>query len=370
MTDSLRQSPLKAEHDICAAKWTAFGAWNMPVYYRSIIEEHQAVRQRCGLFDISHMAQVWIEGSAAQTWLDELFTAALMELPAGRGRYGFLLNEEGGVIDDLIAYCVTQERFLLIINASRREQAVAWLRAHLRGDVLLRDESDDWAGMALQGPLSADCLHAAFPAWKLPTRFGIKAVAHAGHEVWLCRTGYTGEDGVEIFAHPLAAIDIWRALLGHGASPCGLGARDSLRLEMGYPLYGQDLTSQTSPLEAGLGAFVALSKPHFIGQAALRHQLAARLHRALVGLRATEKSPPFRPHHAVFSLTGALIGELSSGGLAPSLGYSIGMAYLPQEHANIGQELRVQIRDREFSAVVTKKPFYNPTAVRQVTTTP
>lgn len=370
MTDSLQQSPLKAEHDHCGAKWTAFGAWNMPVYYQSIMEEHLAVRQRCGLFDISHMAQLWIEGADARAWLDDMFTAALMTLPEGRGRYGFFLNEQGGIIDDLIAYAVGENRFLLIVNASRRLEVIAWLRAHLRGAVTLHDASAAGAGLALQGPHATACLHNAFPSWTIPKRFGIHQMSHGNHRVWICRTGYTGEDGVEIFAESVAVIEIWRALLAQGASPCGLGARDSLRLEMGYPLYGQDLTSATTPLEAQLGSFVALDKPQFIGKSALERQSQDGLQRLLIGLKATEKTPPFRPHYAVLDAEGTAIGELSSGGLSPSLGCSIGMAYLPPTHAEIGQELHIRIRERDFSAVVIKKPFYNPPTSRQAKPTP
>ncbi len=355
MTSELKHSPLEAAHVALAAKLVPFAGWIMPVQYTSIIDEHSAVRGKCGIFDISHMGQFIVSGPAAAAWLNGLLTNDIARLGIGQGQYTLMLNENGGVIDDLIVYRTGDEEFFLVVNASMIEEDFFWLAARQDENVVLRNVSKRWAGMAIQGPDAAAIFARVCPGETLPPRNGIITTA-AGSVV--CRTGYTGEDGFEFFSPAAEAVGYWDKFLAAGAQPCGLGARDTLRLEMGYPLNGNDLSPERTPIEAGLGFFCALEKGDFIGRETLVRQKAEGPAVKLTALRYLDKGPPPRAHYPVVSADGAVLGELASGALSPSLMTGIGMAYLPAAFSKIGTTLSIEVRGKLFPAEVVKKPFY------------
>lgn len=355
MNSEFKNSPLEAAHVALGAKIVPFAGWNMPVQYTSIIDEHTAVRTQCGIFDISHMGQFIVRGSGAATWLNGLLTNNIAKLAVGQGQYTLMLNEAGGVIDDLIAYRSAETEFFLVVNASMIDEDFAWMSARLEVGVSLENESDQWAGMAVQGPQSAAVFAKVFPGETLPLRNGISKTA-TGSVV--CRTGYTGEDGFEFFSPASEGISYWQKFLAAGAKACGLGSRDSLRLEMGYPLNGNDLSPERSPIEAGLGFFCDLEKGEFVGRETLARQKAEGPAVKLTGIRYLDKGAPPRAHYPVVSAAGEVIGELASGVLSPSLMTGIGMAYLPTEFSKLGTVLNIEVRGKLFPAEVVKKPFY------------
>ncbi len=350
-----KNSPLEAAHLALGAKIVPFAGWNMPVQYTSIMDEHTAVRTKCGIFDISHMGQFIVRGSGAAAWLNGLLTNNIAKLEIGQGQYTLMLNEGGGVIDDLIAYRSGETEFFLVVNASMIDEDFAWMSARLEIGISLENESHQWAGMAVQGPQAAAIFATVFPGETLPPRNGISKTA-TGSVV--CRTGYTGEDGFEFFSPASEGIGYWEKFLAAGAKACGLGARDSLRLEMGYPLNGNDLSPERSAIEAGLGFFCDLEKGDFVGRDTLvRHKTDGPAVK-LTGIRYLDKGAPPRSHYPVVSSGGEVIGELASGVLSPSLMTGIGMAYLPAEFSKIGTSLNIEVRGKLFPAEVVKKPFY------------
>jgi aminomethyltransferase len=304
------------------------------------------------------MGQFLVSGPTAEAWLNRMLTNNIAKLAPGQGQYTLMLNENGGVIDDLIAHRTGDTDYFLVVNASMIEEDFCWLASQQDEQVTLRNESDLWAGMAIQGPLAAGIFTTVYPAETLPPRNGIATTA-AGAIV--CRTGYTGEDGFEFFCPAAAGMANWEKFLAAGAAPCGLGARDTLRLEMGYPLNGNDLSPERSPIEAGLGFFCDLEKGGFIGREILARQKAEGPEVKLTALQYTDKGPPPRAHYPVVSSDGQVIGELSSGALSPSLMTGIGMAYLPTQYSKPGTDLQIDVRGRLFPAKVVKKPFYKPT---------
>lgn len=335
----------------------------MPVQYSGIIDEHQTVRSTLGVFDISHMGEVFVSGPGAKAWLNGVMTNQIERLTPGTCQYTLMLNEAGGVIDDLIVYQLGAEEYLLVVNASMIDEDVAWLERQLQGvsDVTLTNRSDDYAGLAIQGPAAPAFFTKFFgPDAVLPPRNGVGTVSRGGVEAYIARTGYTGEDGFELFLPAGEAASLWAQILSEGAElglkPCGLGARDTLRLEMGYPLNGNDLSPARTPLEAGLGFFVDLEKP-FIGRERLQEQKRDGVSHRLVAFKMLDKSPPPRAHYPVVR-DGAVIGETASGGLSPSLGCGIGLAYLPADVAKVGNEVEIDIRGRRFAAIIDKKPLY------------
>ena len=355
-----KETPLKDAHVAAGARLIDFAGWLMPVQYTGIREEHLAVRSKCGIFDISHMGQFFVEGPGACRFLNQLLTNDLSSLGTGQGQYTLLLNEKGGVIDDLIAYRMGEESWFLVVNASMIDIDAAWMKSHLPGDgVVFRNESDAWAGLAVQGPEAVAAFEAIVAGQlALPPRNGILRGDVGSDTVVVCRTGYTGEDGFEFFCPAVRARHWWEAFLAAGVLPCGLGARDTLRLEMGFPLNGNDLSPERTPLEAGLKVFVKMDKPSFVGREVLAGQLENGIPTRLAAIMVTEKAPPPRPHYPVLH-EGVVVGELASGGLAPSLGGAgIGMAYLPAELATPGTKLAIDVRGRPVAIEVVKKPFY------------
>jgi len=357
-----KKTPLNEEHVRLGAKMIPFGDWIMPVQYSSIMDEHQAVRNNVGVFDISHMGQLVATGPDAGGWLNEMLTNNIEKLEVGTGQYTFLLNENGGIIDDLIVYRTAPEEFLLVVNASRADEDFAWLKQHLAASGELKNRSAGFGGVAIQGPRVVDLFHALLgDTVELPARNHIVERELDGMNISIARTGYTGEDGVEVFFPAKDAVKFWNLLLEKGEQfgirPCGLGARDTLRLEMCYPLNGSDLSPEHNPIEAGLGFFVDLKKPRFIGREVLVEAKESGTTNRLVPFRMKSKGPPPRPHYGVW-LGGEQIGEATSGTLSPSLNQGIGMAYLPTPHARAGTEIEIEIRGQKFPAIIEKKPLY------------
>ena len=357
-----KTTPLYEEHARRGARIIPFGGWLMPVQYTSIVEEHQAVRNNVGMFDISHMGQFIVRGAGAGAWLNTMLTNNIDKLRVGTGQYTFLLNEAGGIIDDLIVYRIADQEFLLVVNAARVEEDFNWLDQHRPGNVELINRSADFGGVAIQGPRIAELFHTVFgPDVDLPARNSIVDLKFNGTTLSLARTGYTGEDGVEVFFPAKIATEFWNAILKKGEpfgiKPCGLGARDTLRLEMCYPLNGSDLSPDHNPIEAGLGFFVDLTKPSFTGRDVLQRAKEHGPTWKLVPFRMEGKGPPPRPHYDVFS-NGERVGKVTSGTLSPSLSYGIGMAYVSAPQAKIGTKIEIEIRGQKFPATIEKKPLY------------
>jgi aminomethyltransferase len=353
----------------------------MPVQYTGIVDEHLAVRQAAGIFDISHMGEVLVSGPGALPFLNHFLTNDLNRLEIGGGQYSLLCNPQGGVIDDLYVFRLADTTWLLIINASRIEPDVKWLENQLelyahKTEVTLVNVSEAYGAAAIQGPRVAEFIDGCFPG---PAMDGTRVSSvselkknqlamvpwgSAQTAVWISRTGYTGEDGFEVVA-PSGVIDpIWNGVLEAGAAfglkPAGLGARDTLRTEACYPLYGHELDEQTTPMEAGLGYFVAFDKGEFVGRHVLEEQKKLGAPKKLIAFRMSEKSPPPRPHYPIRSWgqEGSKIGETTSGTQSPSLNAGIGMGYVPPEFAAPDTPIEIEIRGRMFPAAVVKKPFY------------
>lgn len=343
-----------------------FAGWEMPVQFRGIVEEHMAVREKVGLFDISHMGQFLVSGDDAEAFLNGVLTNDVTHLKPGQGQYTLLLNEHGGVIDDLILYRTSPREFFLVVNASKTKEDWEQLKA-LRpeqDDITLADLSPFTAGMAVQGPQSRSVFARVFGTdAPYPERNTVQMAASVEGFMWSCGTGYTGEEGFEFFPPDEEGPEWYRriheAVVAEGGQVCGLGARDTLRLEMGYPLNGNDLSPERTPLQAGLGFFVKLDKEDFSGRDALLAQKAAGLPDKLTAFVMTGASPPPRPHYPVIH-NGEVVGEVCSGTQSPSLKCGIGMAYLPTALAAPGTALEIEIRGRRFPAETRKKPFYTP----------
>ena len=362
MSAGPKKTPLYEEHVRLGAKMIPFGDWIMPVQYSGIMDEHQAVRNNVGVFDISHMGQLVATGPTAGAWLNEMLTNNTQKLDVGTGQYTFLLNDSGGIIDDLIAYRTAPQEFLLVVNASRTDEDFVWLERHLAAPCELKNRSADFGGVAIQGPRVVDLFHALLgDNVDLPARNHIVERELHGMKLSIARTGYTGEDGVEVFFSANDAATFWTTVLEtgqqFGIKPCGLGARDTLRLEMCYPLNGSDLSLEHNPIEAGLGFFVDLAKAKFIGREVLVQAKENGTATRLVPFRMKGKGPPPRPHYGVW-LSGEQIGETTSGTLSPSLNQGIGMAYLPTQHARADTEIEIEIRGQKFPATIAKKPLY------------
>lgn len=361
---TLKHTPLESAHVACGARMVEFGGWFMPVQYSGIMEEHKAVRSAAGMFDISHMGEVLVEGPGALAWLESLLTNRVGKLAIMRGQYTLMLDGKGGVIDDLIIYRTGEMSYFLVINGACRDLDLEWMRSRLPADgsVRLTDQGDAYAAIALQGPDSEKVLRTLFPGCEVPKRNGIAPLTQPTGSVppLVARTGYTGEDGFELFVPVADGIALWERLLAAGVKPCGLGSRDTLRLEMGYPLNGSDLSRERTPLEAGLDKFSGIDDPEkgeFSGRKALESQRSNGLPSRLSPLRLTVSGPPLRSHYPVIS-GDAPIGETCSGALSPSLGEGIAMAYLPPSLSVPGTAVEIEVRGRRYAATITTLPFY------------
>ena len=370
----LKRTSLFAAHQKLGGKLIEFGGWEMPVQYTSITDEHLAVRNAAGIFDISHMGEVTVSGAGAESFLNSVLTNDIRKLVPGEGQYTLMCNERGGVIDDLYAYKLSAGVYFLIINASRIEPDVAWLKAQaakFSGELKLTDASHNYAAIAVQGPRVKEFISAVIPgasssAMRVNAVTDLKKNQIGGfkfdnHSVLVSRTGYTGEDGFEIVGSDESIQHLWDKILfvgqPFGLKPAGLGARDTLRTEVCYPLYGHELDENTTPIEAGVGFFVSLDKSEFNGRSVFVEQKANGVKKKLVAFKMTGKSAPPRPHYPIW-VNGAKVGEVVSGTQSPSLNLGIGMGYVPPEFAKVDTKIEIEIRGKKFAAVVVPKPIY------------
>jgi aminomethyltransferase len=346
------------------ARLTAFSGWEMPVQYSGISSEHEAVRTSAGMFDISHMGKFAFRGRQLREELQPLVPSDLTRLKPGEAQYTVLLNPQAGIIDDIIFYYQGEDeagdqRGMLIVNAATRTRDKAWLSANLESvSVSLQDLSKEKVLIAVQGPQAAVYLQPFVEEDLTPVKaFGHLEAKVLGQPAFIARTGYTGEDGFEIMVDPEVGVELWRSLFQAGVTPCGLGARDTLRLEAAMALYGQDIDETTTPLEAGLGWVVHLdTKGDFIGRSVLEHQKSVGVERRLVGLEMQGRYIARHGYPVLYE--GKAVGEVTSGTLSPTVGRAIALAYVPTQLSKTGQQLEVEIRGKAHPAVVVKKPFY------------
>ncbi|KJL46944.1 Aminomethyltransferase [Microbacterium hydrocarbonoxydans] len=363
-----RYTPLRERHEALGASFTDFGGWQMPVRYTSDLAEHHAVRKSAGIFDISHMAEFTIRGAGAADYLDYALAGRLSALAVGKAKYSLLLAETGGIIDDVIVYRLQDDDFLIISNAGNRDAVREALSARTGSyDVSVVDVSDDYALIAVQGP-NAEAILAATHGinevsvpWAEQKYYAWATATYAGKPLLLARTGYTGEDGFELLVAAEDATSLWDAALAagepHGLVPAGLAARDTLRLEAGMPLYGHELSLDTKPAQAGLGRVVVTTKENFVGKDGVDAAADAAV---LVGLEASGKRAG-RAGYAVVSEDGAVLGEITSGALSPTLGHPIAMAYVTPSSAEEGTAVFLDVRGTRIPATVTALPFYRRT---------
>jgi len=346
----LRQTPLHDAHVALGARMVPFAGWEMPVSYEGVIAEHLAVRSAVGAFDVSHMGQIETSGPAAQALLALLSSNDVDALAIGGAQYSLLLREDGGVLDDVITYRLEAARYLTVTNAANHERDLEWFRAHAAGfDAQVADRAADFAMIAVQGPLAREVVQAIASA-PLPPRMAVGERTLSGAEALVAGTGYTGEDGVELLVDAGAAVAVWEAVLRRGARPAGLGARDTLRTEVCYHLYGNDLSTERGPIEAGLG-WCCRGGDGYIGAAAVERVRAAGPAEKLVPFVVLDRAAA-RPGDAV--LGG---GVVTSGTFSPSLQVGIGMAYLPAAAAVVGTEFEIDVRGRVRRARVEKRPL-------------
>jgi len=357
----LKYTPFHRLHQALGARLVSFAGFSMPMQYAGIIQEHMCVRERVGLFDVSHMGEFEFVGPDARAFLQRMTINDVSRLHPGRVQYSALCTPEGGIIDDLLVYCLAAERFMLVVNAANIAKDRTWLREHLSGEVELHDRSDQTALLAVQGPQSLATLQPICSSDLSPLRYyhAVEATV-AGIPMLVSRTGYTGELGFELYfpADESAATVVWEALMHSGKpfgiEPVGLGARDTLRLEMGYCLYGNDIDASTNPLEAGLGWITNLDKGEFIGRQALLDLRASGLKRQLVGLSVAGTAVPRSGH--TLAADGHRCGTVTSGSFSPVLRQGIGLGYVDLSHVQPGSTLQVQMRGREVPATVAQPP--------------
>lgn len=355
-----KRTCLYDKHVAAGAKMVPFGGFEMPLQYEGITEEHNAVRTACGVFDVSHMGEVVVTGPDAEAYVQHIFTNDVAGAPKGKIFYGMMLYEDGGTVDDLLVYCLGDNKFLLVINAANIDKDFAWMQAQ-RGsfDVCLENKSDVCGQLAIQGPqaeavttevLGLDCADLAFYTFKVDVADGTQVV--------ISRTGYTGEDGFEIYGPHAWIVACWDKLMASGrCKPCGLGCRDTLRFEVGLPLYGDELSAEISPIMAGLGIFVKLDKPSFIGREAVAAQKAEGPARKIVGIALEGHAIPRHGYEVMAD--GQKVGEVTTGYRSISTGQSVCMALVDAEWAKLGTPLDICIHRRLHRGTVVKKKFYD-----------
>lgn len=358
--EDIKKTCLHQRHVEAGAQMSPFGGFDMPIQYAGITEEHNAVRTACGVFDVSHMGEVNISGPQAEEYVNHIFTNDVTGAPIGQIFYGMMLNHQGGTVDDLLVYKRDENNFLLVINASNIAKDVAWIESNAEGyDVEIDNLSDELSELAVQGPeaekvmqevLGINCAELKFYTFKEELLDGV--------HILVSRTGYTGEDGFEIYAPHDAIVEMWDALMeSERAMPCGLGCRDTLRFEVGLPLYGDELAEDITPVEAGLSMFVKTDKPEFIGKDTVARQKAEGCSRKLVGIELLDRAIP-RHGYEVLNNEGTVIGHVTTGYRGISVDKSIAMALIDSRYAAKDTELSVQIRRKQFPARVTGKKFY------------
>ncbi|MCA0445243.1 MAG: glycine cleavage system aminomethyltransferase GcvT [Bacteroidetes bacterium] len=357
----LKKTPFNDIHVAAGARMVEFGGWDMPVQYKNgIVYEHHIVRNKVGVFDVSHMGEVEVKGADAEAFLNLISTNDVSKLAPGKAQYTAMCYENGGIVDDMIIYKLPKY-FMVVVNASNKDKDFDWMKKHVSGDVQLRDESDETALLAVQGPDAVKTLQKLTDTdlSKIPY-YGFEIGKLAGVDMYLSRTGYTGEPGFELYFHTPHAASVWKAIFEAGAEfgiePVGLGCRDTLRTEMGYALYGNDISQDRNPLEAGLGWITKLDKTNFIGRDALLKIKADGLKKRLTGIVLDEKAIP-RSHYEVVNEAGDLIGEVTSGTFSPSMEKGIAMAYLQPEFSKEGTRVGIKIRNGVQWGSVVKFPF-------------
>lgn len=358
--DEMKKTCLHQRHVDLGALMSPFGGFDMPIQYRGIVEEHNAVRNACGVFDVSHMGEVSITGPDAERYVNHIFCNDVTGAPVGQCFYGMMLHPTGGVVDDLLVYKRGEQSFFLVINAANIDKDVDWIRSQREGfDVEIDHLSDSLGELAIQGPeaekvvtevLGIECAELAF--------YTFKELEYEGHHVIISRTGYTGEDGFEVYSDHELTVQLWDKLMASGrCEPCGLGCRDTLRFEVGLPLYGDELTDEITPVEAGLSMFVKLDKPEFIGKEAVAAQKAEGPKRRVIGLELLDRAIP-RHGYEVLNENDEVVGEITTGYHSISTDKSIAMALVDARFAKLDTPLKVRIRRKVFPAVVVKKKFY------------
>ena len=350
-----KRTCLYDKHVALGALISPFGGFDMPIQYSNITDEHQAVRQHCGVFDVSHMGEVLVSGTDAERYVNHIFTNNVEGLAVGKILYGMMCYEDGGVVDDLLVYKMADDRFFLVINAANIDKDWAWIQQQAEGfNVTLDNQSDYYGQLAVQGPEAERIMEEILnlPCSEL-TFYTFKAMG----DVIVSRTGYTGEDGFEIYATPDYINQCWDKLMAAGVTPCGLGCRDTLRFEVGLPLYGDELSAEITPIMAGLGMFVKLDKEEFVGRDALAKQKAEGVAQKLVGIELQDKAIP--RHGYTVMKDGQPIGTVTTGYLTISTDKSVCMALIDSQYAPLGTELEVQIRKKVFPGTVVKKRFYD-----------
>jgi len=356
MIELLKKTPLNEVHHDLGARMADFAGWELPVWYTSVLEEHRAVRSRAGIFDVSDMGRVWITGRKAGAFLDRVLTRPVSRLGIGSSQLSLLCLESGGILDDLLAYRLETDRYLIVWNAGNIEQKLDWLK-HWAGsdpDIIIQDRTADTVMVAVQGP-SVCQLRNLKGICHLP-RFGHTQTRIEKAEALAARTGYTGEDGFEIISDAADTTRLWQSFVRQRVKPCGLGARDSLRLEAGMLLYGQDMDTSTNPFEAGLGWLTAMDSRDFIGKSALLEIKRQGIKRKHIGFRMTGQGIA-HSGYKIFKCDQE-VGEVTSGGYAPTLDVSIGFGYVPIELATIGTDIEIMIRNKPVPAQVVNRQFY------------
>lgn len=360
-TATLQKTALHARHRARGAKMTGFHGWDMPLYYTGILEEHQAVRQALGIFDISHMGQVLVTGPDALRTLNYLIVSDLSQVGEGRACYTLMLNAAGGIVDDLIIYRLGESDYLIIVNCGNRTSDVEWLKAHRQGDTTITDISQGRSILAVQGPLACRVLEQLLDAKVTGLgRFEIAPIRHMGAEACLARTGYTGGDGFELFLPDQHAKQLWDMVLTKasplGARPIGLGARDTLRVEAGLRLYGTDMDTATSPIEAGLSWTVAMKKPEFIGKGVLVKQQQEGVSRRFIGFELAQGPVPRTGME--ITADGRRVGTVTSGTFSPLLKKPLGMGYVEPALTRVGTTVTITVRNQRYAATVVTLPFW------------
>ncbi len=361
----LKRTALFEEHQRLGGRLVEFGGWEMPVQYSGVMQEHEAVRNAAGLFDVSHMGEVIIEGPGAEEFVNFAITNDITKIAVNQAVYSAMCHQNGGIVDDLVIYKTSPQSFFLVVNASNTDKDYAHLeklKSSWSGPAFtMRNASPEFSQIALQGPKSETILKKLTETELSDIKnYWFKNGKVAGETALIARTGYTGEDGFEIYVPWNAGPKVWNALLEAGASegikPCGLGARDTLRLEMKYALYGNELSDNTNPLEVGLAWVTKLDKKDFYGKSSLDAAKTAGIQKALVGIKSLSRSIP-RHGYPVYSVDGARIGEVTSGSSSPTLKIPVGVVFIDKAHSKVGNKILVEIRDQKHEFEIVKTPF-------------
>jgi len=355
--ETLKRTALHAQHVRLNAKMVAFTGFEMPVSYAGLSDEHHAVRNLCGIFDVSHMGEFRIEGPGALPLIQWITSNDVTAIGPGKVQYSCMPNGRGGIVDDLLVYCISSEEYMLVVNASNRVKDLNWIASQNKWQASIKDESDDWSLIAIQGPQTPKLLQPFCDLLNLDTMkyYSFSEGNVFGHKAIVSATGYTGAGGFELYVRNEAAADVWEGLIAAGAAPCGLGARDTLRLEAGFCLYGNDIDETTSPIEAGLG-WITKFNNLFVDHAYLETQKKEGVSQILRGFKMLERGIP-RQGYEIENVDGERIGRVTSGTQSPTLGEGIAMGYIQKEYATLGEQVRIRIRKKTVPAIVVRPGF-------------